>query len=386
MNSEELERVNDIVNEQQPADAVDLIESGFFDEGASGRSISNGQTYDRTISASCNVGGTIVNTYSGWTDASTLREEHITLTVKDGKVIEVVESKRETQMYRGISEKWETVERELPNQVVTFIFEDESGHKETFSAIGGSETLMDYWNEYCYRNFDGPLNMYDTLESGEKISSSGETIKISAITSDGQPISTIKSLTRYIHLGNRADNEWFYDGRYQGEFVPKIPRADNGTEPIKETESPITIDPIESTYGDYYIDQLKTYNENYDSAKTKITTIVSKLTKVYDSFNEATGVDISKIKTDLTTIIDSLNTIETKISTKQQKTNDNADSCRRCYKKWFFKQYDQYVNVHINYDNGRVAAYKYNKDDTEHEPKDRKGDYIEATIEEMLNS
>ena len=386
MNSEELERVNDIVNEQQPADAVDLIESGFFDEGASNRPTTGGRTYDRTISPSCNVGGTIINTYSGWDGASTLREEHITLTVKDGKVIEVVESKREIQEYRGVSEKWETVERELPNQVVTFVFEDESGHKETFSAIGGSETLIDYWNEYCYSRFGAPLNIYRSLELGEVPSTSGETIKISTVTSDGQPISSIEGFTRSIHLRNRADNEWIYDGRYQGELVPKIPRPDNGTEPIEETEPPITIDPIESTYGDYYIDQLKTYNENYDSAKTKIATIVSKLTKVYDSFNEATGVDISKIKTDLTTIIDSLNTIETKISTKQQKTNDNADSCRRCYKKWFFKQYDKYVDVHINYENGRVAAYKYNKDDTEHEPKDRKGDYLEATIQEMLNS
>ena len=231
MSSDDLARVNDIVEAQQPADAVDLIESGFFDEGASNRPTTGGRTYDRTVSASCNVGGTITNTYSGWDGASTLREEHITLTVKDGKVIEVVESKRETQEYRGVSEKWETVERELPNQVVTFVFEDESGHKETFSAIGGSETMIDYWNDYCYRKFGEPLNIYRCLESGEAISINDETIKISAITSDGQPISSIEGFTRSIHLRNRADNEWIYDGRYQGEMVAKIPREHTGTEP-----------------------------------------------------------------------------------------------------------------------------------------------------------
>ena len=166
------------------------------------------------------------------------------------------------------------------------------------------------------------------------------------------------------------------------------------------TPSPESFVSTPSSYSTYYADQLVKYNENYDSAKTKVTNMITKLTALYDSFNNASGNDITKIRADLETLINSLNTIKETITKTQQKTNDNAASCQRCYVNWTNKE--KYTDIYIDDADGHVCGTEVIPD--EHEYRDPSlleiilgistaraegiTQYIfhKATIEEMLNS
>ncbi len=133
----------------------------------------------------------------------------------------------------------------------------------------------------------------------------------------------------------------------------------------------------------YYSNQLKDYNTNYNDAAKKIDAIVTKLTNTYDSFSGATGNDITKIRNDLTSIINGLNDAKTKIKEKQQKSNDNAESCYRCYQNWNTR----YGKAYIDQDNGMV--YYNSKDVVDPNDKDnkaKKDEKVYASINTMLNS
>ena len=166
------------------------------------------------------------------------------------------------------------------------------------------------------------------------------------------------------------------------------------------TSSPESFVSTPSSYSTYYADQLVKYNENYDSAKTKVTNMITKLTALYDSFDNASGNDITKIRADLEALINSLNTIKETITKTQQKTNDNAASCQRCYVNWTNKE--KYTDIYIDDADGHVCGTEVIPD--EHEYRDPSlleiilgistaraegiTQYIfhKATIEEMLNS
>lgn len=140
-----------------------------------------------------------------------------------------------------------------------------------------------------------------------------------------------------------------------------------------ETEDYSDVSLIDSNY---YTKQLDTYEENYKTALEKVDNMVTKLTALYDSFNGATGNDITKIRNDLTTLVTDLNSIKTKITNARKKTFDHAFSCAQCYANWYANK-DKYKRVSINSDNGHVYGY-ITVDDEEK--------YVEATITEMLNS
>ena len=151
------------VEKQEGVD--DLIDNEMLDGK---RQIGDGRTQE--IFATSGTGGNIYirDTNDGYT-------EHIKITVKDGEYIEVVER-------QSSSGNWETTERVLPKQKATFTFEDENGHKESFTTFSGSETLVKYFDQYWYDKVDS----YPPIAEGTVTTKSGKKVTIHIDTSDGE--------------------------------------------------------------------------------------------------------------------------------------------------------------------------------------------------------
>ncbi len=148
----------------------------------------------------------------------------------------------------------------------------------------------------------------------------------------------------------------------------------------------------------YYVNQLNTYNINYNDAIRKIDNIKNKLQTLYNSFNGANGDDIINIQSDLKKLIDKLSEQRSLMMDALCKSNDNASSCERCYYYWFYNS--GYIDVGIDKTDGRVYGTEYIPDT--HEYRDPNllemilgistaraegmdvREYHKATIEEML--
>ena len=148
----------------------------------------------------------------------------------------------------------------------------------------------------------------------------------------------------------------------------------DGEEPTPILE--ITDEDYDIVSSNYYTDQIKTYNTNYNQAIEKINNMITKLTSLYDSFTGASGSDISKMKNDISTLINDLNTVKTTVQSKKTKTNENADACQRCFVNWNTK----YGKASINSE-GIIYRIEITGEDDEQEKTK-----LYATIEEMLNS
>ena len=96
---------------------------------------------------------------------------------------------------------------------------------------------------------------------------------------------------------------------------------------------------------------------------------------MYTSINNATGTEVIKIKNDITLIVNELDEVHTKIKDKKEQTNNNADSCQRCYNNWYND--NRHEKVGINSDNGHPFGYITVNDEEK---------YVEASLDEMFNS
>ena len=83
----------------------------------------------------------------------------------------------------------------------------------------------------------------------------------------------------------------------------------------------------------YYTDEIKDYNANYDLAVTKVDKIISTMENLRASFNGASGVDIIDIRNDIDELIEKLNTIKTTINNDKNSTNVKAQNCEKVYKE-----------------------------------------------------
>ena len=77
----------------------------------------------------------------------------------------------------------------------------------------------------------------------------------------------------------------------------------------------------------YYSNEIKVYNNNYEDAMTKIDNLINILSNLYNSFANAIGMDIDKIRNDLTQLNDELQSIKQNISDKKNTTNEKASNC-----------------------------------------------------------
>lgn len=83
----------------------------------------------------------------------------------------------------------------------------------------------------------------------------------------------------------------------------------------------------------YYIDQIKTYNDEYDDALKKLETINTKIDSLITAFKSATGTDVEPIKKDLDKLSEELESIEGKITKAQKETNTRASNSDSVYDK-----------------------------------------------------
>ena len=150
---------------------------------------------------------------------------------------------------------------------------------------------------------------------------------------------------------------------------------------LPEPEYSVTDEDFAESSGTFYANQLTTYNTNYKDAITKIDNIIGKINKVYDSVKMASGSEVTKIKNDLTALLTDLDETKTKITSKKKKTNDNADSCQRCYTNWRNRDKTAVINT----EDGLIYTYTIDWTDEEHTDVKKTVDKV-STIEEMLNS
>ena len=83
----------------------------------------------------------------------------------------------------------------------------------------------------------------------------------------------------------------------------------------------------------YYIDQLASYNDNYDDAIKKIDGISNKMNNLYNSFAGATGADVESIRSDLTSINNELSNIKKEILAAKTSSNTHATNSDNVYDK-----------------------------------------------------
>ena len=150
---------------------------------------------------------------------------------------------------------------------------------------------------------------------------------------------------------------------------------------LPEPEYSVTQEDFAESSGTFYANQLTTYNTNYKDAITKIDNIIDKINKVYDSIKNTSGSAMVPLKNDLTTLLTDLDETKTKIKDKKQKTNNNADSCQRCYTNWRSKDKTAVINT----EDGLIYTYIIDWTDEEHTDVKKIVDKV-STIEEMLNS
>ena len=119
----------------------------------------------------------------------------------------------------------------------------------------------------------------------------------------------------------------------------------------------------------FYINQLINYNQNYDEAINSIDSLYSKIDDLYMVFNKSTGKEVKKVILDLTYLLDYINNIKTTIDSKQKATNNRANSCYNCYKRYCNKSYPDEVvgkkhyfpnaDVTINQNTGLITVRRY---------------------------
>lgn len=116
----------------------------------------------------------------------------------------------------------------------------------------------------------------------------------------------------------------------------------------------------------YYIDQIKTYNEEYDSALKKVDNIKTKIESLNTAFSSATGPDIEPIKSDIESLIKKINSLKTKITDAKKSTNTHATNSDLVY--------DKALNEH------KVNTPSFESRDYTYESTNKRNIYIEDGI------
>ena len=116
----------------------------------------------------------------------------------------------------------------------------------------------------------------------------------------------------------------------------------------------------------YYIDQIKTYNDEYDDALKKLETINTKINSLITAFKSATGTDVEPIKKDLDKLSTEIESIKGKITKAQKETNTRATNSDSVY--------DKALNDH------KVNTPSFESSDNKYESTGQRKIYIEEGI------
>jgi hypothetical protein len=155
------------------------------------------------------------------------------------------------------------------------------------------------------------------------------------------------------------------------------------TSPTPILDITITDDDYDPVSSNYYTNQLTTYNTNYGDAVSKLNNITTKLIALYDGFKDSNGTDISKIRNDLTLLIKDLDEANTKVKDKKKKTNNNAESCERCFQNWNTRYGKASINEEGIVYRIEIINKESSENEEEQEPEKKR---IYASVDEMLNS
>ena len=116
----------------------------------------------------------------------------------------------------------------------------------------------------------------------------------------------------------------------------------------------------------YYIDQIKTYNDEYDEALKKLESINTKINSLITAFKSATGTDVEPIKKNLDKLSEELESIKGKITKAQKETNTRATNSDNVY--------DKALNDH------KVNTPSFESSDNKYESTGQRKIYIEEGI------